>query len=332
MRSLAFMGLVSSFVLSSAFAGNTVGVFSCHTFDKMLADYPDATTYLDYTHLDREKSINRVIKSLAQRTQEMSKANRTLSIQLALEIHETNLKGFITNIQDPNSVVSQNIVKLTQALNQETSTVYLRPFSEMNDEDVSTAGWKLGRDPSANSPEDLAEAWKLLREAFRNAGLKNAEFHFNVLAALNVGREPTDPGNLEFTFKALELIPITDVDRLGFNIYARPAGAPWVAHMDTTQNWLLQEDYIPATQLVQPWMDRLKKSPTHSSLQQVVGEMGVSNQGQDEKKALWIRQTFELARKEKFTMATYFDCLPGNWAASSKFSVITLQDQLKLGL
>lgn len=297
-----------------------VGVFTCLDTNAHLLEFPKNTTYLEYLILDSRASVDFFPIKLRYRKHIEKLRGRKMRLQLAIEIDRLNLRSFLDDLAKPDSEIRKNVRVIVDALKENGATdTMIRPFSEMNDFNVAIAdrGWKIekGADDSRNSLSNFAKAFTLLRQAFIDAGLDSPEIHFNPLIAKNVG-VPADEGNLELTLSALRLIPKGVVQVFGLNLYARPEGAVQVAsRFDpfTTPIGTYQTPYVKAETLATRWIERIKAE--FPELKFAIGEMGVCNQGLDQAKATWIKETFEWARGSNFTMATYFNCTLYNWAA-----------------
>lgn len=302
-----------------------VGIYSCMDLRSALYDFQGANTYLEYVVLDTDHTRKPILNSVdelipvLQTNRKIQKAwARPLNLQLGIEMHKTNLELFIKEMSQKGSETYKKVAKLARALKQETQTVYIRPFSEMNDQGVAP-GPKYTLDPTGtttNTPENYAKAWVILYDTLVENGFTHFKTHFNVLAARNVGPVGSN-GNMELVMRALEAIPRKYVDAFGLNVYARPDG--WTqtpAIVDLANNPIGATDlaYVPFAELAQPWIDRVRRSK-HSDLPIVGGEFGCSNQGTDANKAKWIREAFQYGRDNSFQMLTYFNCTRYNWAA-----------------
>ncbi|HLK58868.1 MAG TPA: hypothetical protein VKU00_20005 [Chthonomonadaceae bacterium] len=263
---------------------------SMHMSD-FLQTYPESrTAILCYLKLDSEQ-VDEMVEYLRMQADVQERMGREFWPQIALETHELSLAAFNKALSLPGSQVDRSVRTLARAIaryRNRKKWFFIRPFSEMND---ATEGcpWEFGSKTQANTPEDFATAWILLREAFNDEGATNAIFVFSPLAAHQVHRESQ-------VLATLNLIPKGYIDAFGLNVYSRPR----LAYGGDSQ------EPISFAELAQPWMNLLAGS-RHRGIPLAVPEMGISNQASDERRAKWLRDAFGFARANGFVLVTYFN-------------------------
>lgn len=263
-----------------------------HMTDYLRENPGSRTSILMYIKMDSEEASG-VIPSLRTHAAMQEAAGRDFWPQLPLETRGLSLKAFREELARPGSQVEQSVRTLAREIaryRDRNKWYFIRPFCEMND-GTEENPWEFANPYNHNTPADLADAWKLLRETFDQEGATNALFVFSPLAAHSVHGEKE-------VLEALNLIPAGDIDAFGLNVYARP--------MTAYRNGKGSREPIPFAQLAQPWLDVLAHSK-HRGIPVGVPEMGVSNQASDADRAQWLNDAFRFARAHHFVMMTYFN-------------------------
>jgi hypothetical protein len=268
-----------------------VGMAQNMHMNDFLRTYPDSrTAILSYFKLDGEEAAS-TTEYIRMQAEVQDRMGREFWPQLALETSHLNLSEFNHELADPTSQVKRNVRRLAREIaryRNRNKWFFIRPFSEMNDA-TQDCPWEFGYKAHTNTPEDLATAWILLREAFDEEGATNAIFIFSPLAAYRVHREK------EVT-AALNLIPRGYIDAFGLNVYSRPKSVYGGASAEP----------LSFAELSQPWI-KLLASTKHRGIPLAVPEMGISNQASDELRARWLRDAFGFARSNNFVLITYFN-------------------------
>ncbi len=248
------------------------------------------TSILNYIVLDRD-DVGSVLSYLRTQAEMQEYGDRDFWPQLPLETHELTLAAFRRALSQPDSQVSRNVRALAREIanyRDANKWFFIRPFCEMNDGTLNNP-WEFGNINRSNSPEDMAAAWKLLRETFNSEGATNAIFVFSPLAAYSVHHEAE-------VLQSLKLIPRGYIDAFGLNVYSRPM----------TAYGGKSEDPISFQTLVDPWVKLLERSP-HYGIPLAVPEMAVSSQASDARRADWLKNAFAYIRQHRFVMVTYFN-------------------------
>src|SRR5262249_26525522 len=145
---------------------------------EFLRAYPDSrTAILCYLKLDSGQ-VREMVEYLRMQADVQEQMGRDFWPQVALETGDLSLAAFNRELSQPGSQVDRSVRTLARAIahyRDRKKWFFIRPFSEMND---ATDGcpWEFGSKTHANTPEDLATAWILLREAFNDEGATNAIF------------------------------------------------------------------------------------------------------------------------------------------------------------
>lgn len=230
------------------------------------------------------------------------KMHREFWPQVSLETSRLSLAEFRRELSRHGSLVDRNVRMLARTIAQfsdRNKWFFIRPFSEMNDA-TQTAPWEFGSRTHTNTPQDLASAWKLLRDTFDAEGATNVIFIFSPLAAYSVHKE-------DLVLSALNLIPAGYIDAFGLNVYSRPM----TAYGGKTP------DPISLSSLAMPWMRLLSRSK-HHGIPLAVAEMGVSNQASDARRAQWLREAFKFTRSHGYVMVTYFNYPHRYWQINER--------------
>jgi hypothetical protein len=291
----------------------SVGLGKSGHMEEYLREFPTSrTAILSYLKMDT-LDVDEVVKYLHWNAKIQERASRDFWPQISLETGHLNLKDFRLDLARPGSRVYRSVHMLAKAIARYRSArkwVFIRPFSEMNDGTLENP-WEFANTEQNNRPEDLAGAWKLLREAFDAEGARNAIFIFSPLAAYSVHHEKD-------VLAAMEMIPAGYIDAYGLNVYSRPMTAYGSASPDP----------IPFSTLVQPWLDLLAHSK-HRGIPLTVSEMAVSNQATDDRRAKWIRDAFTFIHQHRYVMATYFNYPHRYWHIDEgTHAMIALKDEM----
>jgi hypothetical protein len=283
---------------------------------RVLERFSGASSFLSYVHVgpdevraDGRGKSDTTVGWLADFDQQVAYAKErgiNLVPQLAFENIGSDLTYFEQELRNPASLIGANTRLIAKKVADFKGLVYIRPFSEMND---SLGAWALRNSSRKNTSQSYARAWIALRQVFREAGATHVRFAFAPLVAR--GMESTLP----LVSKTLALIPRTDVDLLGLNVYSRG---------------------VSFEQLAEPWMQRLR-SGSFASLALMVPEMGVSiaDDGPTQiQKVTWIREAYPFVRKHRFEQVTYFEggIAKGWLVGEGTPAERELQSQIALGL
>ncbi len=267
------------------------GVGTSMHMEDYLRDNPRSrTAILTYVKFDT-MDMGELVQSLHIHADIQERAEHEFWPQIAVETGELNLASFRQELAHPGSHVERSVRLLAHEIAQYRSRnkwFFIRPFSEMNDATPSCP-WEFGIKERHNTPQDLAAAWKLLRDTFDQEGATNAIFVFSPLAAYRVHQE-------DQVLAAMNLIPPGYIDAFGLNVYSRPMTAYGGKSAKP----------IPFSELAQPWIKVLARS-RHHGIPLAVAEMGVSNQANDFNRARWLREAFAYSRSHHFILVTYFN-------------------------
>lgn len=276
---------------ASHLGGVAVGMGKIMHMADYLKDYPGSRTAIfSYLKLDSEETET-LLKTLRTHAAIQEQMRRDFWPQIAIETERLSLLEFRQGLQQRGSLVERNTRMLARELARyrgKNKWFFIRPFSEMNDGTENTP-WEFGNKTHPNRPEDLAVAWRLLRDIFDQEGATNALFVFSPLAAYRVHRERE-------VLAALNMIPPGYIDAFGLNVYSRPLTAYGGSSPEP----------VSFAELTQPWLKLLAQS-RHRGIPLAVAEMGVSNQATDEKRAQWLREAFKFVRSRGFVLLTYFN-------------------------
>jgi len=268
-----------------------LGVGNLMHMEDFLRAYPGSrTSILSYMKLD-SFDVDAAVQYMRWNASTQAQMGREFWPQVALETSGLGLAEFRRQLAQPGSKVDRSIRLLAREIakyRRDRKWFFIRPFSEMNDGTLSNP-WEFALKDRHNTPNDLAAIWMLLHRAFDEEGADNAVFVFSPLAAYSVHHEAE-------VLETLNLIPLGMIDVYGLNVYSRPMTAYRGASPDP----------IPFAQLAQPWLNVLAQSK-HRGLPLAVSEMAVSNQATDDRRATWVREAFNYARKHEFVMVTYFN-------------------------